>query len=257
MGDRQTQLEIRGLAKTFATRSGTVPVVRDLTFDIYERDFVSIIGPSGCGKTTIFNMIAGLLEADGGVMRYRGKPVDGLRGRIGYMMQKDLLFPWRTVLQNALLGLEMRNVDRQEAREKALDYLNTFGLSGFENAYPSTLSGGQRQRVALIRTLVMDPDILLLDEPFSALDYQTRLHLEGVLVDAVEKSGKTVILITHDVDEAVALSKRVVVLSGRPSKVKAIHDIDIASHSPVESRSDPHFAQYFHLLCNELDIQTH
>ena len=156
-----------------------------------------------------------------------------------------------------LLGLEMRNVDRQEAREKALDYLNTFGLSGFENAYPSTLSGGQRQRVALIRTLVMDPDILLLDEPFSALDYQTRLHLEGVLVDAVEKSGKTVILITHDVDEAVALSKRVVVLSGRPSKVKAIHEIDIASHSPVESRSDPHFAQYFHLLCNELDIQTH
>ena len=139
MGDRQTQLEIRGLAKTFATRSGTVPVVRDLTFDIYERDFVSIIGPSGCGKTTIFNMIAGLLEADGGVMRYRGQPVDGLRGRIGYMMQKDLLFPWRTVLQNALLGLEMRNVDRQEAREKALDYLNTFGLSGFENAYPSTL----------------------------------------------------------------------------------------------------------------------
>lgn len=256
MSDKARQLQITGLAKTFATKTGSVPVVRDLTFDIHEQDFVSIIGPSGCGKTTIFNMIAGLLDADAGTMRYRGEPVDGLRGRIGYMMQKDLLFPWRTVLQNCLLGLEMRNVDRREAREKAMDYLETFGLKGFENAYPSTLSGGQRQRVALIRTLVMDPDILLLDEPFSALDYQTRLHLEGVLVDAVETAGKTVILITHDVDEAVALSKRVVVLSGRPSKVKAIHDIDLASHSPIESRSDPNFSRYFHLLCNELDIQT-
>lgn len=257
MGETATQLEIRGVTKSFGTRSGVIPVVRDLTFDIYERDFVSIIGPSGCGKTTIFNIIAGLLEADGGLMRYRGEPVDGLRGRIGYMMQKDLLFPWRTVLQNALLGLEMRDVDHREARARAMDYLDTFGLGGFENAYPSTLSGGQRQRVALIRTLVMDPDILLLDEPFSALDYQTRLHLEGVLVDAVEKSGKTVILITHDIDEAVALSKRVVVLSGRPSRVKAVHDIEIGNHSPVESRSDPHFSRYFNLLCNELDIQTH
>ena len=251
------QLEIGGLAKSFGTKSGTVGVVKNLTFDIYEQDFVSIIGPSGCGKTTIFNMIAGLLDADEGTMRYRGEIVHGLHGRIGYMMQKDLLFPWRTVLQNCLLGLEMRNVDRHEARDQAMDYLQTFGLAGFENAYPSTLSGGQRQRVALIRTLIMDPDILLLDEPFSALDYQTRLHLEGVLVDAVENAGKTVILITHDVDEAVALSKRVVVLSGRPSKVRAVHEIEIASHSPIESRSDPHFSRYFNLLCNELEIQTH
>ncbi|UEM23080.1 ABC transporter ATP-binding protein [Skermanella mucosa] len=256
MQDRETQLELTGIAKSFRTRTGTVPVVNDLTFKIHERDFVSIIGPSGCGKTTIFNMIAGLLEPDAGTMRFRGEVVTGLRGHIGYMMQKDLLFPWRTVLQNALLGLEMRDVDPRVAKERAREYLAAFGLAGFENAYPSTLSGGQRQRVALIRTLVMDPDILLLDEPFSALDYQTRLHLEGVLVDAVEKSGKTVILITHDVDEAVALSKRVVVLSGRPSRVKAVHDIEISCHSPVESRSDPHFSQYFNLLCSELEIQT-
>ena len=154
------------------------------------------------------------------------------------MMQKDLLFPWRTVLGNVLLGLETRGVDRVEAEGKAREYLKGFGLAGFENAYPKTLSGGMRQRVALIRTLIMDPDILLLDEPFSALDYQTRLYLEGVLKDAVETYHKTVILVTHDIDEAVALSKRVVVLSGRPARVKIVHDIDIAANSPIAARSD-------------------
>jgi len=171
-------------------------------------------------------------------------------------MQKDLLFPWRTVLGNVLLGLETRGVDRTEAEGKARDYLKNFGLAGFENAYPKTLSGGMRQRVALIRTLIMDPDILLLDEPFSALDYQTRLYLEGVLKDAVETYHKTVILVTHDIDEAVALSKRVVVLSGRPARVKVVHDIDIAATSPIAARSDSRFSGYFHSLCAELDIQT-
>ena len=175
---------------------------------------------------------------------------------VGYMMQKDLLFPWRTVLGNVLLGLETRGVDRDEAEGKAREYLKGFGLAGFENAYPKTLSGGMRQRVALIRTLIMDPDILLLDEPFSALDYQTRLYLEGVLKDAVETYHKTVILVTHDIDEAVALSKRVVVLSGRPARVKIVHDIDIAAASPIAARSDSRFSGYFHALCAELDIQT-
>lgn len=251
-----TQLQISGLSKSFDTDEGRLPVVQNLTFDIKERDFVSLIGPSGCGKTTIFNIVAGLLPYDGGTMTFRGERVDGLRGRIGYMMQKDLLFPWRTVLQNCLLGVEMAPAKREGARDRALSWLRTLGMSDFANAYPSTLSGGQRQRVALIRTLVMDPDILLLDEPFSALDYQTRLHLEGVLMKAVEEAGKTVILITHDIDEAVALSKRVVVLSGRPARVKAIHDIDIASDNPVGSRADPKFHGYFKQLCSELDIQT-
>jgi NitT/TauT family transport system ATP-binding protein len=166
------------------------------------------------------------------------------------------LFPWRTVLGNVLLGLETRGVDRIEAEGKAREYLKGFGLSGFENAYPKTLSGGMRQRVALIRTLIMDPDILLLDEPFSALDYQTRLYLEGVLKDAVETYHKTVILVTHDIDEAVALSKRVVVLSGRPARVKTVHDIDIGAASPIAARGDSRFSGYFHALCSELDIQT-
>ena len=253
---QDVQLSIRGIRKSFERKKIVTPVLADISFDIYERDFVSVIGPSGCGKTTVFNIIAGLLDPDAGSLVYRGETVDSLRGRIGYMMQKDLLLPWRTVLQNVLLGPQVRGTDPALARDTAREYLATFGLSGFENSYPRTLSGGMRQRVALIRTLVMDPDILLLDEPFSALDYQTRLHLEGVLLDAVETFGKTVILITHDIDEAVALSKRVVVLSGRPATVKSVHDIAIPRGSPIEARSHPLFPGYFHTLCRELDIQT-
>lgn len=252
----QVQLTVRNISKSFAGKSGDVNVLDDLSFSINERDFVSIIGPSGCGKTTIFNIIAGLLELDAGTMTYRGEEIESLRGRVGYMMQKDLLFPWRTVLGNVLLGLETRGVDKHEAEGKARDYLKQFGLAGFENAYPKTLSGGMRQRVALIRTLIMDPDILLLDEPFSALDYQTRLYLEGVLKDAVQTYNKTVILVTHDIDEAVALSKRVVVLSGRPARVKVVHEIDIDATSPVTARNDGKFSAYFKTLCAELDIQT-
>jgi NitT/TauT family transport system ATP-binding protein len=250
------QLVVRNITKSFPGKTEAVRVLDDLSFAINERDFVSIIGPSGCGKTTIFNIIAGLLEPDSGTMHYRGEEIESLRGRVGYMMQKDLLFPWRTVLGNVLLGLETRGVDRDEAEAKAREYLKDFGLAGFENAYPKTLSGGMRQRVALIRTLIMDPDILLLDEPFSALDYQTRLYLEGVLKDAVQTYNKTVILVTHDIDEAVALSKRVVVLSGRPARVKIVHDIEISAHSPIAARSDSAFSGYFHALCAELDIQT-
>jgi NitT/TauT family transport system ATP-binding protein len=256
MKSTKVQLSVRSVRKSFSGKSGQVPVLEDLSFDINESDFVSIIGPSGCGKTTIFNIIAGLIEPDSGMMIFRGEEIDSLRGRVGYMMQKDLLFPWRTVLGNVLLGLETRGVDSRKAEEKAREYLDRFGLAGFENAYPKTLSGGMRQRVALIRTLIMDPDILLLDEPFSALDYQTRLYLEGVLKDAVQTYNKTVILVTHDVDEAVALSKRVVVLSGRPARVKVVHDIDISATSPIAARSDSQFSGYFHTLCSELDIQT-
>ncbi len=246
------QLSVRNLRKAFGTVAHPVPVLAGLSFDINERDFVSIIGPSGCGKTTVFNVIAGLVEPDDGTLLYRGQRIESLRGRVGYMMQRDLLLPWRTVL----LGLEAKDVPKAQALDTAREYLSTFGLSGFEEAYPKMLSGGMRQRVALIRTLVMDPEILLLDEPFSALDYQTRLYLEGVLMEAVETFHKTVILVTHDIDEAVALSKRIVVLGQRPATVKAVHDIDIAERSPIAARSDPAFSAYFRLLCSELDIQT-
>lgn len=254
--DISSQLSLRNIGKSFASKSGRFDVCKGLSFDIKERDFVSIIGPSGCGKTTVFNMIAGLLEPDEGEIVYRGEKVANLRGKVGYMLQKDLLLPWRTVLQNVMLGPELAHQPPVEARDQAMEYINTYGLAGFENAYPRTLSGGMRQRVALIRTLINDPDIILLDEPFSALDYQTRLYLEGVLMEAVETFNKTVVLVTHDIDEAVALSKRVVVLGGRPSRAKRIYDIDIGARTPIGARSDPKFSGYFHALCAELDIQT-
>jgi NitT/TauT family transport system ATP-binding protein len=250
------KLELRDIRKTFKAASGPVHVLNGLSLRVMNEDFFGIIGPSGCGKTTIFNIIAGLFEPDSGEILFDGKPTDGLRGRVGYMMQKDLLFPWRTVLQNVLLGLQVRGKPAAESRELAQQYLSTFGLTGFENSYPRQLSGGMRQRVALIRTLIVDPDILLLDEPFSALDYQTRLYLEGVLVEAVQKFKKTVILVTHDIDEVVALANRVVVLTKRPASTKALHTIDIKEHTPLAARSDPKFADYFHMLCSDLDIQT-
>jgi NitT/TauT family transport system ATP-binding protein len=254
--NQPVQLSLMNIRKSFPSKSGLVEVLGGLCFDIKEKDFVSIIGPSGCGKSTVFNIIAGLLRPDDGEIIYRGESVSDLRGKVGYMLQKDLLLPWRTVLQNVLLGPELQKLPPAEAKDMAMEYINTYGLAGFENAYPRTLSGGMRQRVALIRTLINDPDIILLDEPFSALDYQTRLYLEGVLMEAVETFNKTVVLVTHDIDEAVALSKRVVVLGGRPSQVKNIYDIDIDARTPIGARSDPRFSGYFHALCSELDIQT-
>lgn len=250
------KLSLRNVTKTFPAKGGDVNVLNKLSFDVYDQDFVSIIGPSGCGKSTVFNIIAGLLHPDEGEIRMDGEVVNGLRGKVGYMLQKDLLFPWRTVLENVVLGLEVRGTPLSESREIAMEYIYTYGLAGFEHAYPKALSGGMKQRVALIRTLIYDPQVILLDEPFSALDYQTRLYLEGVLVEAVETFKKTVILVTHDIDEAVALSRRVVVLSSRPGTVKAVHEIGLSQRSPIESRSDPRFSGYFHALCAELDIQT-
>lgn len=250
------KLSLRNVTKTFPIKGEDVNVLNKLSFDVYDQDFVSIIGPSGCGKSTVFNIIAGLLHPDEGEIRMDGEVVNGLRGKVGYMLQKDLLFPWCTVLENVVLGLEVRGTPLSETRDIAMEYIYTYGLAGFENAYPKALSGGMKQRVALIRTLIYDPQVILLDEPFSALDYQTRLYLEGVLVEAVETFKKTVILVTHDIDEAVALSKRVVVLSSRPGTVKAVHEINLTQRTPIESRSDPRFPEYFHALCAELDIQT-
>ena len=256
MNRNHFKLSLQNLKKSFTSRGETLQVLNGVDINVEEGGFLSVIGPSGCGKTTVFNIIAGLLKPDSGDLFVDGIPTTDLRGRVGYMMQKDLLFPWRTVLQNVTSGLELKNLSPSEVNEQAMDYLSTYGLSGFENAYPKTLSGGMRQRVALIRTLITNPDILLLDEPFSALDYQTRLYLEGVLIEAVEKYKKTVILVTHDIDEAVALSRNVTVLSKRPTVVKANYKIDIQDRTPIGARSDPRFSEYFHALCSELDIQT-
>jgi NitT/TauT family transport system ATP-binding protein len=193
---------------------------------------VSIIGPSGCGKTTVFNVIAGLLEADSGDIVYRGQTVDGLRGKVGYMMQRDLLLPWRTVLENVLIGPELSRMPIAQARETAMEYLNTYGLAGFENAYPRMLSGGMRQRVAFVRTLLSGKPVLCLDEPFGALDAITRAEMQDWLVRALVPAPRTVVLVTHDVEEAVLLADRVLVLSPRPGRVAGQLDVALPRPRP-------------------------
>jgi NitT/TauT family transport system ATP-binding protein len=252
----QPKLEVRGLRKSFSGNDGTVDVLNGIDLTVAAGQFVSVIGPSGCGKSTLFNILAGLLPHDGGHIALDGSPVPHLRGIVGYMLQRDLLMPWRTVLDNVVVGLEVRGVDRKESVDRARAYLDAFGLRQFETSYPKELSGGMRQRVALARTLLPDPDILLLDEPFSALDYQTRLFLEALLVDTVAASRKTVILVTHDIDEAIALSERIFVLSARPGRLKSVHNIELSTRSPIEARKDPRFTAHFENLCGELDIQT-
>ncbi|MFF7710836.1 ATP-binding cassette domain-containing protein [Pseudomonas sp. NPDC007930] len=249
-------LSIAGLSKAFSHGGQALPVLDGIDLHVQAGEFVSIIGPSGCGKSTLFNILSGLLPHDRGSIQLDGQPVQHLRGRVGYMLQRDLLMPWRSVLDNVLVGLELRKVPRAEAVERARAYLSAFGLLPFQDHYPKQLSGGMRQRVALARTLLPNPDILLLDEPFSALDYQTRLYLEAMLVDTASREGKTVILVTHDIDEAIALSQRIYVLSARPGRVKSEQRIELSSRSPLQARHDPRFAGYFDLLCRELDIQT-
>ncbi|MCD0503208.1 ABC transporter ATP-binding protein [Bordetella petrii] len=251
------KLQVRHISKRFQSDRGPVQVLDDINLDAASGEFVSIIGPSGCGKSTLFNILTGLLEPDTGAIALDGQPVADLRGRVGYMLQRDLLMPWRTVLDNVIVGLELRGTPRAESVERAREYLDTFGLLQFQDSYPKALSGGMRQRVALARTLLPDPDVLLLDEPFSALDYQTRLFLETMLADIARKQGKTVVLVTHDIDEAIALSQRIFVLSARPGRVKRAYTVELGDHpTPLEARRDPRFSTYFDTLCQELDIQT-
>lgn len=245
-------VKIEDVSKSY----GTNEVLKNISLEVNSGDFLSIIGPSGCGKSTVFNIIAGITNQNSGRIIYNGVERENLSGTVGYMMQKDLLLPWRTILDNVIIGLEIKGTPKAEAKELAREYLSTYGLSGVEDKYPRSLSGGMRQRAALIRTLICDTEILLLDEPFSALDYQTRLYLEGVLIEAVSTFNKTVILVTHDIDEAVALSKKVVVLSHRPTVVKSCYDISLSYSDPLAARTDPRFSEYFKLLCSELDIQT-
>jgi NitT/TauT family transport system ATP-binding protein len=214
-----TKLEIRALEMAFASSTGRVPALEPVSFAIREGSFVSVIGPSGCGKSTLFNIIAGLQRPSGGAVVIDGEEATGTIGRIGYMLQKDLLLPWRTVLDNVVLGMEIKGVPRTRARAIALPYLEKYGLGGFESRYPRELSGGMRQRAALLRTLLLDTDIILLDEPFGALDAQTRSAMQEWLLQLWADFGKTVIFVTHDVDEAIHLSDEILVISARPGRI--------------------------------------
>ena len=210
------KLDVDSVSKEFTTPGGVFQALAPVTLAIPQGRFVSLIGPSGCGKTTIFNIIAGLLEPTGGRVLIDGVDATGTIGRVGYMLQKDLLLPWRTVLDNVILGMEIQHVPLRAARERALPLLHRYGLAGFEYLYPNALSGGMRQRAALLRTLLFDTDVILLDEPFGALDAQTKLQMQEWLLQLWSDFGKTVLFVTHDVEEAIYLSDEVHVMGTRP-----------------------------------------
>ena len=210
-------LTIKKLSKIYHTNKSEIPAIKDLNLNIKEGEFVAIVGPSGCGKTTLLSILCSLEEKSQGEIIYtQGKQ------KMGYMLQNDTLFPWLNILDNCLLGLKIKKELTKEKKEKVISLLNNYGLKDFIYSYPANLSGGMKQRVALIRTLATDPDILLLDEPFSALDFETRLRVSDDVYKIIKKEKKTVIIITHDIEEAIAFSDQVIVLSKRPAKVKKI-----------------------------------
>jgi ABC-type nitrate/sulfonate/bicarbonate transport system ATPase subunit len=223
------RLQARGLAKRFESRGGGVQALDGLDLEVADGEFVSVIGPSGCGKSTLFNLLAGLEAPSAGTLFLDGDRVDASRllGRVGYMPQRDLLMPWRTILDNTVIGLEVAGVGRAEARRRALELFDAFGLTGFERRRPGELSGGMRQRAALLRTFLAGREVILLDEPFGALDSLTRAGMQQWLVQVWEEHRKTILLITHDVDEALFLSDRVYVLTPRPGRVELALEVDL------------------------------
>jgi NitT/TauT family transport system ATP-binding protein len=234
-----------------------VEVIRSISFSLRRGEIVSIVGPSGCGKTTLLNMVCGLLPPSAGAVLWHGRELDGVPPRVGYMLQKDLLFPWRTAIANVALGLQVKRLGRRERRERSRQLLERLGLGQFADFYPSSLSGGMRQRVALARTLAPDPEVLLFDEPFSALDFQTKILIERDTARLVRSEGRSLLLITHDVEEAVSMSDRVLVLSNRPCTVIAEHKIELPSDRSdmIEARETPEFARYVRAIWTQLDIR--
>ena len=247
-----------GLGKVFGEDDGrAVNVIASVSFELAPGEIVSIVGPSGCGKTTLLNLICGLLPPSAGSILWHGRELSGVPPRVGYMLQKDLLLPWRTALQNVLLGLEVKRISGRERDAVARSWLQRLGLADFANYYPSALSGGMRQRVALARTLASDPEVMLLDEPFSALDFQTKILIERDTARLIRNERRSLLLITHDVEEAISLSDRVIVLSHRPCRVIAEHRIDLEGDRTdmMAMREHPNFARYVRLIWTELDIK--
>jgi NitT/TauT family transport system ATP-binding protein len=245
------------LSYTYLTRTGETLALKGLDLAIRDGEFCSIVGPSGCGKSTLLALISGLLRPTEGQVLLDGAPISGTNKQVGILLQKDHLFEWRTVLENAELGLEILGRSTAEARRHAHTLLQTYGLGGFESSYPHQLSGGMRQRVALIRTLATNPDILLLDEPFSALDYQTKLILERDVHRIIKDNRKTALLVTHDIEEAVSMSDRVIVLSGRPAQVKKVYEVALTvagERTPMTARDAPEFRTYCKAIWEDLDI---
>jgi ABC-type nitrate/sulfonate/bicarbonate transport system ATPase subunit len=235
------KLRVDNVSMTFKTPTGVFHALDPVTLSLPQGRFVSLIGPSGCGKSTIFNIVAGLLEPTGGRVLIDGADATGTIGRVGYMLQKDLLLPWRTVLDNVILGMEIQGVPLGAARNRALPLLQRYGLAGFEYLYPNALSGGMRQRAALLRTLLFDTDVILLDEPFGALDAQTKLQMQEWLMQLWSDFSKTVVFVTHDVEEAIYLSDEVHVMATRPGRIIEVIPVDIERPRVRTSALSPDF----------------
>ena len=245
-------LEIKNLSKIYHTNKSEIPAIENLNLNIKDGEFVAIVGPSGCGKTTLLSILCGLENKTSGEILFPKKEL-----RMGYMLQNDTLFPWLNILDNCLLGLRIKSEVNNENIERVKKLLDTYGLKEFIFKYPRNLSGGMRQRVALIRTLAINPDVLLLDEPFSALDYQTRLAVSDDVWKIIKKEGKTTIMITHDVAEAISMADRVVVLSNRPSTVKKIYNIEMKNKStPIKNRNLEKFKDYYDKIWKEIDFHA-
>lgn len=255
----RARIEVKGITKTFPTRDGLVTAIRDVNLKALDQEFTCIVGPSGCGKSTLFNIIAGLLAPTSGDVLVDGKSIAGSKsGRIGYMQQKDLLIPWRTVMENVTIGLEIQRRPKAEAQESAHKYLRLFGLQRYADSYPTSLSGGMKQRVALMRTLAMGQDVILMDEPFQSLDYPTRIALETDLLEMVRDLKKTVLFVTHDIEEAVSIADKVYVLSKGPGTVKDIHTIrlNMKRESPIDARKNPDFHVHYAAIWSQLEVVT-
>ena len=239
-----TLIEGRGVHKTYRTQDGEVETLKPLDFDIRAGEFVAVVGPSGCGKSTLMKMVAGLLPASGGELRLSGKPVKGPQTNVGIVFQNALLLPWRKVADNILLQAEIRRLPMAAARERTAELMAMAGLGGFENKYPWQLSGGMQQRVAILRALLHDPPVLLMDEPFGALDAMTRERMNLELQRIWMAAGKTVLLITHSIPEAVFLSDRVLVMTERPGSIAATYEIDLPRPRTLEMMSSEPFAVF-------------
>jgi NitT/TauT family transport system ATP-binding protein len=250
------QIELKDVGLSYFTLKQETEALRDINLSIGQGEFISIVGPSGCGKSTLLSLISGMLKPTQGKIVIDGHEVSGVSPKVGYMLQHDHLFEWRDVLSNLLVGAEIRRMDREKAKRKAMDLLERYGLGDFAYHGPSQLSGGMRQRVALIRTLVAEPDILLLDEPFSALDYQTRLTLSEEVFHIMKDQGKTAVLVTHDLSEAISMADRVMVMSQRPSTISSVYDIQFDEGddlSPWKKREAGRYKIYFNAIWKELE----
>lgn len=249
-------LKIRNITKKYQAKNGEIEALTDISFDVNEGEFISIIGPSGCGKSTLLSIIAGLESNTSGKVYIENEELNGISDKIGYMLQKDSLLEWRNIYKNVIFGLEITHKKTEENEKYALDLLKKYNLYEFKDKYPTQLSGGMRQRVALIRTLAVKPKILLLDEAFSALDYQTRIMVTKDIYTILKKEKITTVMVTHDISEAISMADRIVVLTKRPAKIKKIYKVDFGTEErdPLTCRNNPKFSEYFDALWKELDV---